>query len=203
MRQLLAFALALSALSAPVYSAEKNLADYKAIYEKESARIEQEHREKLSRILGGYGKGLGTIRERFKKAGDLAGILALKKEQERFREENSIPDTTSSDLPALIQKAQSSCRQSVTDAEVERARKLKMLTGSYVKRLDTMKKELVSQEKLDAAIAVDSEIKRVEFVMADIESRLPKAASSELRPSPASAKSPPGPSPRAPPRATR
>ena len=38
MRQLLALALALSALSVPIYSAEKDLADYKTIYESAGTR---------------------------------------------------------------------------------------------------------------------------------------------------------------------
>ena len=59
-----------------------------------------------------------------------------------------------------------------------------------------MKKQLVSQDKLDEAVAVESEMKRVEFVIADIESTVPKPAAPKPGHPPTPAKpSTPKPSP--------
>jgi len=183
MKQLLASVLILSVLSVSAYSAPKNLADCKALYEKESAKIESAHHAEINRALSSYGKNLDATESRYKKAGDLNGSLAVRKEKARFQKEKNVPDEVPSDLPPLIQKAQHFYRRAAMKARAEKAKAMTMLTDRYLKRLDAMKKGLVSQEKLDEAIAVDAEMKRVEFVIADIQSRAPKVVS---QPRPAS-----------------
>jgi len=153
------------------------LEDYKAVYEKEAARIESAYQARLDEALLGYGESLGAIKEQYKKAGDLTGILRLRTEQGRFRKEKSVPDKALPDLPPLIQKAQSLYRQSVSKAKTKKTNDVKLLAGNYLRRLVSLRKELVSQDKLDEAIAVDSEVKRAEFILA-----LAEAGTSSVEP---------------------
>jgi len=174
MKQLPISVLILSVLSVSAYSAPKNLADCKALYEKEAAKIESAHHAELNRAFSSYGKNLDATESSYKKAGDLNGSLAVRKEKARFQKEKNVPDEVPSYLPPLIQKAQHFYHRATMKARAEKAKAMAMLTNRYLRRLDAMKKELVSQDKLDEAIAVDAEMKRVEFIVADIESRAPK-----------------------------
>jgi formylglycine-generating enzyme required for sulfatase activity len=195
MRQSLVYVMALSALCVAAYCAPRSLEDYKAVYEKESASIESTYQEKVNLGLSSYGQSLDTIAEQFKKAGDLNGMLALKQERGRFQKESSVPNGVSPDLPQLIQKAQSLHQQSLERVMDFRAEDLKRLTDSYVRRLVSIKKELVFQEKLDEAVAVNLEIKRVEFIVADLESRMPEAGPSPTQSIPPAGKAPLAPKP--------
>jgi len=174
MKQLLMAILVLSALSVTAVSAEKDLADYKAIYEKESVKIEEAYQKSVNVALSGYARNLDRVEDHYKKAGDLNASLALKKEQVRLDAERSVPAESPAALPELARKARAAYHQSVSSAEAGRAKLLTLLSGNYLKRLDGMKKTLVFQDKLDEAVAVDAEMKRVEFIVADIAASLPK-----------------------------
>jgi len=168
--------LAAMAFLAAARADPKTLADYRAIYDTETAKIETAHRERLKGITGKYGRDLGVIRGQYTKKGELDAVLASKREQARFEEEQDVPNSSPPGTPALIQEAQSLYRSAVAEAETLRAGLLGKLTRSYLKRLDALKKDLVVRDKLDEAVAVESEITRVEFVLADIESKLPAPA---------------------------
>ena len=168
--------LAAMAFLATARADPKTLADYKTIYETETAKIETAHRERLKGIGGKYGRDLGLIRAQYTKRGELDAVLASKREQARFEEGQDVPSSPPPGTPALIQKAQSLYRSAVAEGETVRSAQLRKLAHGYLKRLDALKKDLVVRDKLDEAVAVESEITRVEFVLADIESKLRKPA---------------------------
>ena len=174
MKRLLISVLILSVLSVCAHAAEYSLADCRAVYEKESAKNEEAHQKEINRALTSYSKNLDVTASSYRNAGDLYGMLAVRKEKSRFQKEKNVPEDVPSDLPPLIQKAQTFYHEAAVKARAEKAKTMTMLTDLYLKRLDAIKKGLVYQVKLDEAIVVDSEMKRVELVIADIQSRVPK-----------------------------
>ena len=185
MKRLIVSLLALSALSSSVCSAEEDLAGCKSVYERESSKIETTHEKRLQGILSAYETNLKAIKEQLKKTGDLEGVLACRKEQDRFRKEKSVPQKPPASLPEVIRRAQSLYHQTAANARVDMVRECKTLASNYLGRLAPMKKALVFREKLDEAIAVDSEIKRVKFIIADIESGVMRPRPAPINPQPA------------------
>ncbi len=183
MKQLLTLVVALSMSTC---LAAEDLAGYRNVYERESARIENAREEELNRLHCAYEKSLVAIKASRQKAGDLAGVLACWEEEKRFKKEKTVPAESSPDLPQRIRKVRSSFLQSAADAEVKKAKKLKALNESYVRRLTALKKELVTQGKIEDAVTIDTEIKRMEILAAIAEAEMPKP-----KPSPVTPESPP------------
>jgi hypothetical protein len=154
----------------------KTLEDWKGIYETESGKIEARYKESADAALARYTEDLTAIKTQYKRSGDLDGSLAIRREQERFETEKSVPDDDAANLPSLIQKARGAHRKVIAAANAARAKQLSALTKRYVRRLDTMKRRLVMSEELDAATAVDTEIKRVSFIAAALTAELPTTA---------------------------
>jgi len=174
-RRLSAVVLCLLSAALIAHSASKTLEDLKAIYDKEAEKIEAAYQETAEAALNNYGKWLGDILESMKKKGDVKGFEATKKEQERFEAEKTVPDDAPTDLPELIMKAQSAYRQEAQRVSRVRDAATLRLVASYSPRLEALKKQLMSDERLDEAKGVQGEIERIGFVAADIESKMPKA----------------------------
>jgi len=164
----------LSVFHLSIYAAGEDLPDLKAVYEKEAVKIEDAYQRSLKYALSEYGRDLHALEGHYKKAGDLNATLAMKKELARFDSDKSVPDEPPATLLGPAKKAQAAYHQRVKDAGTDRAKQLWLLTGNYRKRLDAMKKTLVSQDKLEEAVAVDSEMKRVKFIVAEVELILSK-----------------------------
>ena len=155
-------------------AAERSLADYKAIYDAEAAKIDVACRDSIEKLLDHYSRQLGAAKEKCRENGDLAAVLSLNKEIERFEADRSVPTETPGNTHQLVAQAQSECQVAKGRAEIEKSRQTLGLSSKYVSRLEILKREFVKGDKLDEALAVDSEIKRVEFVAAEAESRIPR-----------------------------
>jgi len=162
---------------ASAHAADKTMADYKAVFERESAKIEAESKASAETALTSYGKNLAIARDKLKMSGDLDGTIAAKQEIERFTSEKSVLKEPPSGASAWLVRIQAAYHAAVLEAQQVRARKTVSLVEGYTRVLNATKKKLVRQEKLDEAMAVANEIKRVEFIAADAQSVTPGVTS--------------------------
>jgi hypothetical protein len=151
----------------------KGLDDYKKIYETQSASIDSECDASKTTALKSYGTAIDSLKARAQSAGDLTALLACKKEAERFAKERTVPKTPPPGTHASIAQVMSSYHAMVTGADNTRITKLSTLTQSYLRALNALKKHFVQQGKIDDALAADTELKRVQFIAADVASRIP------------------------------
>jgi hypothetical protein len=188
MRRILLIASVAVLSSMVTHAATKTLRDYKTVYEKEVAKIESACQERLNRELTRYGKKLPLIEVALKKAGRVDGVVAIKEEIARFEDEETIPDAPPPGLPDLAKQAQVDFGKTADGIRSEREKLTADLIRRYLRPLNALKRNLLVADKLDEARGVDTEIKRIEFVLADIESSLPKTEKPD-RATPATAKS--------------
>ena len=137
----------------------KDLATYKAVYEKSMEEIILSHGMRMADVGQQYTKSHDTLLAKVKKAGDLDKTTAVMNEIERFRKEKTMPDKS----PALldIQNLQSSFTKQASTHEAIKAKNIISLTLKYDKALERLQKSLVSSSKLDDAKAIQEERKGV------------------------------------------
>jgi len=167
-------ALALLALATLCQAEESTLPHLRKVYETRAREIEVTHSNAVATALRDYGSALEAAKESYRKQGELDGLLGAKKELERFEKEDSCHDVDPKDLPPLITAARSACRDACDTAVKKEVANLIELGGAYKSRLTALEKEYVIQEKLTAALGVRHEAERIEFVLSDMESRMPK-----------------------------
>ena len=142
--------------------------------EKEAAKIESTCEERLNAELARYGKRLPFVEVALKKAGNVEGVIAIKEEIVRFEKDRTVPDVSPDGLPALAEQARTGFRKAVVGFTSTKNKQTAALIRRYLVPLNELKKGLLVADKLDEAKGVDTEIKRVEFILADIEARLAK-----------------------------
>jgi len=155
------------------HAAPETLEDYTARYEEYVAGIEEAHGEALKAALDDYGKALDTVQEALRRKGDLEGWLAAKQEKERFDRERSVPTETGAGLPTFLVGIRDRYRRAVAKADAEKDQKMAGLLKPYITGLDSLKKRLMLEDEMDEAARVHKEIKKAEFILADLQIRLP------------------------------
>jgi hypothetical protein len=154
-----------------------SLESIKAIYEKTLQKIEQDAKDTLKGLPGQYERKLDELAAGLQKSGDLEGLLTLNKERTRFKAERTVPDASPADLPAAVVKLQDEHRKAKEQAERDKNEKSGGLAKQYLARLETLKKDLTTQGKIEQALAVKQEIARVELTEAfTVIARQPPAA---------------------------
>jgi len=163
----------------------------KSVFANASAQIDRDYRASVAACVEQYGTDLTAARQEFRRAGDLDGVLQTDRELERFAIEKSCPPAGDERLPQRVREARFVCRRAVDKASSERKRSRIQLLQSYDNKLDAFQQALVRREQLDKAIRVRNERKRIEFIIADVETRMPMP---DVKPEP----EPPTPSPELP-----
>ena len=158
---------------APPPQPQPGLDHYKRIYEAESARIEATREDAKKEALATYGRSLNAARERSRQGGVLEGVVAANAEIERFAKAKSVPDQDPEDLHATLAALRLTYRQSLASADSAHAQAQVVLVAKYLGPIETLKKQYVTQDKVEEALKIDTEIKRVQFIMADFQSRFP------------------------------
>lgn len=121
-----------------------------------------QEKQQLS-LLAQYGTALETILADLKKKGDLDGVLLVQGEQKRFAEEKTIP---------AIKDAKDSFR-AATEAYYQSTA---ALLGQYIKTLDGLTRREVAADRIEEAKAVRAEKDKADFMLADIQTKLPGKA---------------------------
>jgi len=149
--------------------------NYKASYDKGAQRIENSHKTALQTALGRYGRALDAARQKAQKRGDLEGLIALKKEALRFKDEGTVPGEPPAGTPDVLAQIQTGYHQFVARAENDKNKNMADLLGRYLGALDTMKKQYVVEGKISKALEVRNEIKRAEVILAVVRIAIPEA----------------------------
>lgn len=173
--------LALMLLAATGHAANKKLADYSAAYNKHVQKIEDEYKVGLQTALSKYGKSLNKALTIAKKAGDLEEYLALKKEKDSFVKEKSVPTESPAGIPKILMDIRANYQACTAKAKDGQNRNMASLIRRYISSLNARKRKYVQQDEIDQAIEVKSEIEKVEFILADLDSKMPKM---EIKPKP-------------------
>jgi len=153
-------------------AAEQTLDSLKQTYEAEVQRIRDTHEESLKGLLDAYGKSLDTAIDILKREGDPDKILQAHSEKRRFEEERTVPKDANAKLPAVLKEVQSGYNDALKRANVEKGEGFVDLTKRYSEALDRLMRSLAAQDKLDLSLNVKAEKKRVEFVLADVKSKV-------------------------------
>lgn len=175
-------------------AAAEELARLKDTYEGLSAKIEDEAILNRRNALTSYGQGLSNIKDRLKAAADLDGVLAVNKEITRFQTEKTMP-ADAAGLPPAVAQLHANIQKYLEARQAERDQKQADLIRQYLTPLLNLKKTLTMNEKLDEAILVDAEIKRIQVVLAEIDARLSKVQTKPAVVSPVTPTTPVTPSP--------
>jgi hypothetical protein len=149
-----------------------DLDSLKQTYETEAQRIREDHDKNLNRLLDAYGKSLENAIPLLRKEGDPEPVLAASAEKMRFDRDRTVPNPAADDAPKLLQDVQAKYNEAVQVAENEKDKRFAALAERYVAALGRLMKQHTNDDKLDLAMNVKTEKQRVEFVLADVESRL-------------------------------
>jgi len=181
--------LALTAFVTLCQADDATLADLHKIYESRAAQIEATYSNSVAAALQEYGVAAAQTKERYRKQGDLDGLLGVTKELERFARERNCPDADPKGLPVLVANARATYRGACATASTKKASDLFALAEAYSSRLDALEKDYVKREEIKAAVQVREEAEKIEFILADMGSQIGRdsntapalAAASETR----------------------
>ena len=129
-----------------------------------------------NRIPVKYMRDLDTLRAKFQEAGDLDGLLAVKKEIERYRKAKAeeadpfetVPEMTPSVIvfaPAELRKLQTQYVSSFTEAAVTLKNGISERGEKYLSQIKSLQTALTKAGKIDEAIAVRNEYDRVARIL--------------------------------------
>jgi len=158
--------------AASLQAADTGLEALKETYARETRKLDAQYEASAAKIVQSYGRALAALRKASSKSGDLEAVLALDKEIERFGTDQSLPTSAPRGFPdegAVVLGRASAALQA---AAVQKDKGVEELSAKYAARLKALQKQLVAADKLDEAVAVKAETERVDFVIADAQSRL-------------------------------
>ena len=158
-------------LAAPSRGADATLAALKETYEKAQQPIVTRQAQAAARAAESYGKAIGEAATALKQEGDLDGYVLLGKEAQRFESENSIPEGGVPPLHAVIAKARTAYRLAIKRANARSNALQLQLVDRYLPRLHALQREMTSSDRIDDALKAKDEIRRMEFVRAELQSR--------------------------------
>lgn len=161
----LRFFLLAAVILAPLtssHAAPETLADFKAIYDAEMAKIATVYLADIGSVHQAYTDYLGAEMKKAVNTGDLKTYEKDEQEKKRFEKEKTIP-------------ADSPFQKSVAQVETKRIAAINDLSVRYVYALKTHQVSLMKAEKIDVAKEVQQEIDTVQAVIAEIAPKLPSA----------------------------
>ncbi|MFT5123163.1 MAG: hypothetical protein ACI97B_001795 [Verrucomicrobiales bacterium] len=167
----------------------KTLEEYRAVFDRSEQGITEMFQIKVGEMLGHYRNALAALESSLKQAGDVDGVLAVKRELERVTNIDALPEGPDAQAPAALQQLQMQAQSGMEGYSADRDAELAALLVKYLKPLESLKKKWLIEDQLEKAHAVNDEVKRVEQWLAEIKSDLPQrtrrpvaAASSGFQP---------------------
>ena len=188
-----ALALAILASQGFAQAATDPLTKLKASYEAAMLKTEKEYATTKENCRKGYPAALGTKEMLFQRAGNLDGVLAIRKEKERYQKEKAIPRDPPAGTDPQVQVLQAAYHKALDDAEIKHNKAVLYWTKLYLEKLETLTRNLTVAGKIDEALAARKEQERVrkdpvvtaaEFAMADAKTSTPPAEETVTPPAP-------------------
>jgi len=167
------FILALLASSAVTLFAH----DYSSLLKKDSqaldqhiGRIDADSKKDLEAWPAEYLYALKDLEAQMQNAGQLEGILAIRKERDRFVAGKQIPEDAIVDSPRELRDLQLATLAKPADIERNRCKRIVAAIRKYAAILNNVKTTLTKRGQIDTAILVSKEIEaaktRPEFIAA-------------------------------------
>jgi Concanavalin A-like lectin/glucanases superfamily len=159
------FAILALCLGAQLCSAQStpsaDLKTLKSKYEQDLAVIQADSDKALTNSVQGYADALKALGQKLQGAGDLDGILAVKKETERFGKEKAIPEGAVVADNVGLRELQLYWQKMPETIDINKSRKIVKLSKGHIAALEVAKKQLTTQGKVDEAVELKNEIERV------------------------------------------
>jgi len=133
----------------------------KVKYEQGLAAIQEDTNKALANSVQGYADALKALGRKLQGAGDLDGMLAVKKESERFEKEKAIPESAVVADCVALKDLQLRWQKMPDAIDVSKSKKIVTLSGSHIAALEELKKQLTMQGQVDEAVEAKNEIERV------------------------------------------
>ena len=130
------------------------LRTYRDTYETELDRIEKDSAETAAALPVNYRSSLGKLEERLQRDADLDGLLVVRKEVDRFKKEENVPEEAFVDAPAALRELQESYRAAQWRVELDKARRAGALTDKYIAALQRMQDDLTRSGQIESAVTV-------------------------------------------------
>jgi len=142
-------------------SADARLATSRANYQKRLAAIEAKYGGKEANWPAQFERELRALERTMRGAGDLDGLLAVRKELSRFAGVGKVTDDDLVADPLLLRELQMKYTDVAGEVAIEKSKAVLELVEKYVAYMENLKVELTKAGDLDGAIGARDEIKRV------------------------------------------
>ena len=120
-------------------------------------------------------QGLDGLETKMREAGLLMEVLSVRNERERFQKDGNIAEGAKVGLPQISELAKK--------VEAWRNERTIALLNAYSSRLESLVATLTKENRIEDAIATESRLNAVRFILADFETKLPEP---EPKPNPES-----------------
>ena len=134
----------------------------KAKYQAALSNAEKDFQKKMSEWPARYKKELTNLRNRMQQRGYFQAWVDIGGELDRFEASGLIEEADLVPEPHELKSLQQRYMRSTAGAAIERARRVVSDTENYVKSLRNLQRNVTKQGKMQKAMAIDAEIKRVE-----------------------------------------
>lgn len=154
-------------------AAPPELAKLRSIYDEQMRKISAAYADAVSGFPKQYEQQLAQLERQLQTSGDLNGMLAIRREQQRFKAALSgeadpfelapeMPPSARVEEPAQLRAAQELyIKRHETEATTKQER-IDRLTKTYLQRLTELQRELTVKNRIRDALEVKQEVDRIE-----------------------------------------
>lgn len=170
--------LLLAVLAAPLATLAQqtnSLETLVASFGEAKAKIDAAAEQQKKDALVAYTQALDALMKASKAKGDLDGFLALETEKKRLDADQAVLPMGDDKIPKAAAEAVGRHHKTVAAVDEDTARRTGDLLRRYVAALDALVKRLTKEDKIAEAKTAKDEKGKAEFMLAEAESRLPKA----------------------------
>lgn len=134
--------------------------ELRAIYDQQLERAQSDYSSET--VMAEYAAQLEASAKAAQEAGDLMGLLALQKEQERIRTDKTIPTQATPNTEKRLVSVREQYGRKLAEIGMLRDRKIQDLALQYVQKLKAEGSALVKSGDIEGAVRMRDEQQRVE-----------------------------------------
>lgn len=135
--------------------------DLRSIYEKNSNSIQDSYLAQSLQLMQDYGRALDDLEKRVQKQGDLQSVLAMRAEKKRFETEKTYGTPPEKGATSSIALLQGRFQKAAIEIEMNKNGQIISLVDKYVRKLMSIERELTVAGKIDEAVKMQDERKRI------------------------------------------
>lgn len=153
-------------------------------YRETRARILVESRQDRETLSESYAKNLAAARDYYRDNGDLMNTLIAKRELQRFQNNPTPPDEIPDKIDTKLKRFFQTFRVKWHEIKAEEYRKRIALCKKYAAHLEDLEKTLTRQDKLDRALEIHEQRKKLQQKLTDLKNSLTALPKPEIPPRP-------------------